>query len=56
MTAATRATDALGGGTLQTADVPVSGLTGHRLVIVTKTGSTPDRFPRDPALRRRSPW
>ena len=28
MTAATRATDALGGGALQTADVSVSGLPG----------------------------
>ena len=55
-TAAARAVDALGGGVLQTVDVSVSGLTGHRLVIVTKTGSTPDGFPRDPALRRRSPW
>jgi 16S rRNA (guanine527-N7)-methyltransferase len=55
-TAAARAVDALGGGVLQTADVSVSGLTGHRLVVVTKTGSTPERFPRDPAVRRRSPW
>jgi len=55
-TAAARAVDALGGGVLQTADVSVSGLTGHRLVIVTKTGSTPEGFPRDPAVRRRSPW
>jgi 16S rRNA (guanine527-N7)-methyltransferase len=55
-TAAARAVDALGGGVLQTADVSVSGLTGHRLVIVTKTGFTPESFPRDPAVRRRSPW
>ena len=56
VTAATRATDALGGGTVQTTDVAVSGLTRHRLVIVTKTGPTHERFPRDPAMRRRSPW
>ena len=56
VTAAARATDALGGGTLQTTDVPVTGLAGHRLVIITKTGTTPDRFPRDPAVRRRTPW
>ena len=55
-TAAARAVLALGGGVLQTADVSVSGLSGHRLVIVTKTGSTPERFPRDPVVRRRSPW
>jgi 16S rRNA (guanine527-N7)-methyltransferase len=54
--AATRATNALGGGSLQISDVSVSGLKDHRLVIITKTGPTPDRFPRDPALRRRSPW
>jgi 16S rRNA (guanine527-N7)-methyltransferase len=56
VTAATRATDALGGGTVQTTDVAVRGLTGHRLVIVTKTGPTHERFPRDPTMRRRSPW
>jgi 16S rRNA (guanine527-N7)-methyltransferase len=55
-TAATRAADALGGGSLRTIDVSVSGLHRHRLVVITKTGRTPDRFPRDPALRRRSPW
>ncbi len=55
-TAAARAMDALGGGTLQTTDVPVTGLAGHRLVVITKTGTTPDRFPRDPAVRRRTPW
>jgi 16S rRNA (guanine527-N7)-methyltransferase len=56
LTATTRATDALGGGTVQTADVSVSGLTGHQLVVITKTGPTPDGFPRDPAVRRRTPW
>jgi 16S rRNA (guanine527-N7)-methyltransferase len=56
MTAATRATDVLGGGTLETTDVAATGLAGHRLVIITKTRPTPVRFPRDPAVRRRSPW
>jgi hypothetical protein len=32
-------------------DVP--GLDGHRLVVVTKVRRTPDRYPRDPALRAR---
>ena len=54
--AATRATDALGGGTVETTDIAATGLGGHRLVIVTKTGPTPDGYPRDPAVRRRSPW
>ena len=56
MTAAARATDVLGGGTVETTDVAVTGLAGHRLVIITKTGATPEGFPRDPAVRRRSPW
>ena len=56
VTAATRATNVLGGGTVETTDVAVTGLAGHRLVIITKTGATPERFPRDPAVRRRSPW
>ena len=56
VTATTRAMDALGGGTVQTIDVSVTGLTGHRLVIITKTGATPDGYPRDPAVRRRTPW
>jgi 16S rRNA (guanine527-N7)-methyltransferase len=55
MIAATRAADVLG-GTLETIDVSATGLAGHRLVIITKTRPTPERFPRDPAVRRRSPW
>ncbi len=55
VTAAARATDALGGGTVQTIDVSVTGLSGHRLVVVTKSGPTPDGFPRGPAVRRRTP-
>ena len=54
--AATRAADALGGATVQIADVSVTGLSGHRLVMITKTGPTPDGFPRDPVVRRRTPW
>jgi 16S rRNA (guanine527-N7)-methyltransferase len=56
VTATTRAMDTLGGGAVETRDVSVTGLTGHRLVIITKTGATPDGFPRDPAVRRRTPW
>jgi 16S rRNA (guanine527-N7)-methyltransferase len=56
LTAAARATDVLGGGTIETTDVSVTGMAGHRLVIITKRGPTPARFPRDPAVRRRSPW
>jgi 16S rRNA (guanine527-N7)-methyltransferase len=54
--AATRATDALGGGTVEIVDISATGLGEHRLVIITKTGPTPEGFPRDPTVRRRSPW
>ena len=58
MEAARRAIDALGGRTLETVDVTVRGLDGHRLVIGTRpaVGSVPAAYPRDPALRRRRPW
>jgi 16S rRNA (guanine527-N7)-methyltransferase len=35
--------------------VPVEGLRHHRLVVVTKTRPTPNRFPRPPAERRAHP-
>jgi 16S rRNA (guanine527-N7)-methyltransferase len=54
--AARRALDALGGGSMETHPVPVSGLVDHRLVVVRKAGPTPRGYPRDPAARRRSPW
>jgi 16S rRNA (guanine527-N7)-methyltransferase len=56
LAAARRAVAALGGGTLETRDVEAASLAGHCLVVASKEGATPDRFPRDPALRRRSPW
>ena len=56
LAAAGRAAAALGGGTLETRPVESASLAGHCLVVVSKDGATPDRFPRDPALRRRSPW
>jgi 16S rRNA (guanine527-N7)-methyltransferase len=56
LAAAGRAVAALGGGTLETRPVETSSLAGHCLVVAGKEGATPDRFPRDPALRRRSPW
>ena len=53
---ARRAVVALGGGAIELRDTAVSGLEGHRLVIVTKQRPTPPDFPRDPALRSRRPW
>jgi 16S rRNA (guanine527-N7)-methyltransferase len=56
LASADRAVAAMGGGALETHAVPVPALAGHRLVLVTKGGRTPSRFPRDPAARRRDPW
>lgn len=56
LAAAGRAAAALGGGTLEMRPVEAASLAGHCLVVATKDGATPVRFPRDPALRRRSPW
>ena len=53
---ARHAAKALGGGRLGTVPAGVDALRDHRLVVVTKTGATPDGWPRDPALRRRRPW
>jgi 16S rRNA (guanine527-N7)-methyltransferase len=53
---ARRAVGALGGGSIEEAAVRVTGLAGHRLVVVTKHGRTSDAFPRDPAARHRQPW
>jgi 16S rRNA (guanine527-N7)-methyltransferase len=55
-TAAGRAITTLGGGDLELRDVPVPTLVGHRLAIVTRTGTVPAGYPRDPAARRRRPW
>ena len=54
--AARLALAALGGGSLDVAEVPVDGLAEHRLVVATRTGRVPAAFPRDPAVRRRRPW
>jgi 16S rRNA (guanine527-N7)-methyltransferase len=43
----------LGGGRAHVERVDVPGLDGHRLVVVTKVRRTPDRYPRDPAVRAR---
>jgi hypothetical protein len=43
----------LGGGRAHVQRLGVPGLDGHRLVVVTKVRGTPDRYPRDPALRAR---
>ena len=56
LAAARRAVAALGGGSLETRDVVAASLSGHCLVIARKDGRTPNRYPRDTAQRRRSPW
>lgn len=56
LSAATRAVDALGGGTIDVSQVAVDGLHEHCLVIATREGAIPDGYPRDPAARRRRPW
>jgi 16S rRNA (guanine527-N7)-methyltransferase len=56
VTAARRAIDALGGGSLKTVPLEVSGLAGHVLVVVTRHGPVPAAYPRDPSVRRRRPW
>jgi 16S rRNA (guanine527-N7)-methyltransferase len=54
--AAERALAALGGGSIDIRSVSVSGLDGHRLVVVTARGDVPAIYPRDPGTRRRRPW
>jgi 16S rRNA (guanine527-N7)-methyltransferase len=56
--AAHRAIEALGGGSIDVAEVSVDGLRDHRLVVVTRApgGRLPDGYPREPAARRRRPW
>jgi 16S rRNA (guanine527-N7)-methyltransferase len=56
LAAAGRAAEALGGGRVEVVGVDVAGLDGHRLVVVERTGSVPDAYPRDPAARKRRPW
>jgi 16S rRNA (guanine527-N7)-methyltransferase len=56
LAAASRAVEALGGGTLDVHAVAVDGLDRHRLVTIRRTGRVPDAYPRDPAARRRRPW
>jgi 16S rRNA (guanine527-N7)-methyltransferase len=53
---ARRAVDALGGGRIDVVATHVRGLDGHVLVFATKGGRTAERYPRDPAERRRRPW
>ena len=55
LAAARRALDVLGGGSIAVRDVLVTGLDGHRLVVVTARGDVPAIYPRDPATRRRRP-
>jgi len=56
VSAAQRAMQALGGGTLEGVPVDVPGLEGHVLVVVTRHGHVPSAYPRDPGARRRRPW
>ncbi len=51
-----RAIEGLGGGRLEVLPVEVPQLTGHALVVATRTGQVPAMFPRDPRLRKREPW
>jgi 16S rRNA (guanine527-N7)-methyltransferase len=53
--ASRRVTQAAGGGAARVIRVPAVaavGLAGHCLVVIRKTGRTPDRYPRQPAERR----
>ena len=56
LAAAGRAVHALGGGMLETRAVAARALPGHCLVVIRKDGPTPNRYPRETAQRRRSPW
>ena len=58
LTAANRAVDALGGGSVRVVDVAVPGLDQHHLVAITRSmpGTVPSIYPRDPAVRKRRPW
>jgi 16S rRNA (guanine527-N7)-methyltransferase len=57
LAAGERAMRALGGGSIAVRDVLVEGLPGHKLIVVTKSGSAVAAdYPRDPAARRRRAW
>jgi 16S rRNA (guanine527-N7)-methyltransferase len=58
LAAAQRAIDAVGGGSIEVVEVRVAGLRDHRLVVATRAraGLIPDRYPREPAARRRQAW
>ena len=52
LAAARRAIWTMGGGNLEVQATTVPELADHRLVVITKGGPTPRRFPRSPAERR----
>jgi hypothetical protein len=54
--AAQRALAAMGGGSIESVPVAVTGLDDHRLVVVSARGATPAAYPRDPSARRQRPW
>ena len=53
--AAGPALSALRAGSVRVLDAGVPGLADHRLVVIARGGPIDDRFPRDPAERRRRP-
>jgi 16S rRNA (guanine527-N7)-methyltransferase len=53
--AARAAIAALGGGRLRIVDPGIGALGGHRLVVIEKTGPTPERFPRRQGVPSRRP-
>ena len=54
---ASRAIDALGGGSVEVRPTELPGLDGHSLVVVHRgRRAVPAAYPRDPATRRRRPW
>lgn len=54
--AAQRAIETLGGGSITSVAAGVTGLAGHRLVVIVPRGRVPSGYPRDPAARKRRPW
>jgi 16S rRNA (guanine527-N7)-methyltransferase len=57
ISAARRAIDVLGGGSLNLTPVVLAGLDHHSLVVARRgRGTVPDAYPREVAARRRRPW
>lgn len=56
LAAGARAAAGLGGSAPALVPVEADGLSGHVLVVVTRSGPLPQGYPRDPGARRRRPW